>query len=80
MTELETLGTVTTIVRHAFDNDQINLTMESAGKDIPGWDSFHYVDIILRIQEALGVKIRAREANNVKTIGDLVRLIQVKLA
>jgi acyl carrier protein len=80
MTEPEILEKLTGIVRGVFANDQIVLTPESTGPEIPGWDSHHYVDIILRIEDALNISVRAREANKARNIGDLVNLIKTKLA
>ena len=80
MTETEILDTLTTIVRQVFKNEGIVLRRESTGPEIAGWDSYHYVDILLRIEETLGVKIRAREANKARNIGDLMTLISEKLA
>lgn len=79
MTEAEILDTLTTIVRDTVKRDGIVLTMESAGPEIPGWDSHHYVDIILRVEDALNITISVREANKARNIGDLVALIGAKL-
>jgi acyl carrier protein len=80
MTEPEILERLTGIVRQVFASNEIALTRASTGPEIPGWDSYRYVDIILRIEEALNIKIRVREANKARNIGDLVDLIQAKLA
>ena len=80
MTEPEILDTLTTIFRAALSNDEIVLTPETSPKDIPKWDSFRYVDIILRVEEDLGIKIRSREANKLRNVGEMVALIQTKQA
>ena len=48
--------------------------------DIPKWDSFKYVDIILRVEESMGIRIRSREANKLRNVGEMVTLIKEKLA
>ena len=80
MTEPEILDTLTTIFRAALSNDEIVLTPDTSPKDIPKWDSFRYVDIILRVEEDLGIKIRSREANKLRNVGEMVALIQSKQA
>lgn len=78
MTESEILDCLTTIFRSAFDDDRLALTPETTPKDIEKWDSHRYIDIILRVEEQLGIRIRAREANKAKTVGDLISVIQEK--
>ena len=80
MTESAILDIITPIFRVALGNEELVLRPEMTAKDIPKWDSFRYVDIILRIEEALNIKIRPREANKVKSIGDIIALIQSKQA
>jgi len=80
MTEPEIYDTLTAIFRSAMTDDSLVLTAETSPKDIPKWDSFHYVDIILQIEDTLGIKIRSREANKLRNVGELAALIQSKQA
>ena len=80
MTEDEIISSLTTIFRSALGSNDIVLKPETTPKDIPKWDSFRYVDIILQIEEQLGIKIRPREANKLKSVGDMVALIKSKQA
>jgi acyl carrier protein len=79
MTEPEILDTLTTIFRAALADETIMLKPETTAADIPKWDSYRYVDIIVRVENTLGIKIRAREANKAKSVGDIVAMIQTKL-
>jgi acyl carrier protein len=56
------------------------LKPETTTREIPKWDSFRYVEIILQIEAKLGIRIRAKEANAVRNIGEMVALIQSKQA
>lgn len=78
MTEPEILDALTPIFRAALSNDSIVMTPEMTPADIPKWDSFRYVDVILRIEEQLNVRIRSREANKIRNIGEMVKLIKDK--
>jgi acyl carrier protein len=53
---------------------------ETKPDDIPKWDSFRFVEIILQVEEKLGAKIRAREASKLRNIGEMVQLICSKQA
>ncbi|HVH77808.1 MAG TPA: acyl carrier protein [Stellaceae bacterium] len=79
MTEPEILDTLQNAFRAVFADDQMMIKPETEPKDLPKWDSYHFVDIILRLEEQLGIKIRAREANKTKNVGDLIALISTKL-
>ena len=78
MTEPEILAALTDIFRSALSNNSLILTPESTPRDIPKWDSFRYVDIILRIEEVMGIRIRSREANKLRNVSEMVALIQSK--
>jgi acyl carrier protein len=78
-TEAEILATLTTIFRAALADDTVVLKPETTAKDIPKWDSYRYLDIIVRVENTLGIKIRPREANKAKSVGDIVAMIQTKL-
>ena len=80
MTDPDILSELTTIFRSVLTNDDIVLRPELTTADIPKWDSFRYIDIILRIEETMHVKIRSREANKVRNIGEMVDLIRSKQA
>lgn len=78
MTDQEVINRLTEIFRSALANDDIMLTPETTPADIPKWDSFRYIDIILRIEETMNVKIRSREANKLRNVGEMVALVQAK--
>ncbi len=80
MTDQDIFEALTPIFRSVLANDAIVLKPETSQKDIPKWDSFRYIEIILQVEEAMGVKIRAREANKLANVGELVALIQAKKA
>ncbi len=80
MTDQDIYDALTPIFRTVLTNDGIVLKPETSQKDIPKWDSFRYIEIILQVEEAMGVKIRAREANKLANVGELVALIQAKKA
>jgi acyl carrier protein len=80
MTDQDVLAILTSIFRAELSADDIVLTPETTTRDIPKWDSFRYVEIILQIESKLGIRIRAKEANKLRDIGEMVALIQSKLA
>ena len=46
--------------------------------DIPAWDSFNNINIILAIEAKLGVKFTAGEIEKMSNAAELVRMIALK--
>lgn len=78
MNRPEIFEALTTIFRRAMADESIVLEPQTSPSDIPKWDSFRYVDIILEIEAVLGIKIRSREANKLRNVGEMVTLIESK--
>jgi acyl carrier protein len=78
MTEPEIYAALTTIVHDVFLRDDLVLTPELSAKDVPDWDSFKQIEIIIAVEEHFGIKFRTRELDSLNNIGDLVHLIASK--
>lgn len=72
------LQTLTPILRDIFLDDSLELTAQLSARDVPGWDSFKHIEIIIAAEEAYGVKFSSREIDGLKNIGDLATLIAAK--
>ena len=46
-TEAEIYGALTEIFRDVFNRDDLALKPELTAKDVPGWDSFKQIEIIM---------------------------------
>ena len=66
------------IFRDVFLSDDIELRPELSAKDVPGWDSFKQIDIILAVEEKYRIKLNTRELDSLHNVGDLVRVIADK--
>ena len=53
------------------------LTEESNFKDL-GIDSLDLVDLVFQMEEALDVQFEDEELLTIKTVGDLIRLVEAK--
>ena len=51
---------------------------EHFAKDVPGWDSFKQIDIILAVEEKYRIKLNTRELDSLQNVGDLVRVIAAR--
>ena len=80
MSEAEIYAALDAIFRVVFLRDDIELRPELSAKDVPGWDSFKQIDIILAIEAKYHVKFSTRELDSLHNVGDLVRVVGAKTA
>lgn len=78
MSETDIYAALGEIFRDVFLKDDIELTPELSAKDVPGWDSFKQIDIILAVEEKYRIKLNTRELDSLNNVGDLVRVITAK--
>jgi acyl carrier protein len=78
MTEAEIYEALTTIFHDVFLRDDLTLSSDLSAKDVPDWDSFKQIEIIIAAEERFGIKFRTREMDSLNNVGDLVRLIASK--
>ena len=78
MSEADIYAALGEIFQDVFLTDDIQLRPELSAKDVPGWDSFKQIDIILAVEEKYGIKLNTRELDSLNNVGDLVRVIAAK--
>lgn len=72
MTERELLDAFTRILRDLLDDDSIVLESDTTRADVPGWDSFAYVNFIVSVEMELGIKFAVADVESFMTVGDIV--------
>jgi acyl carrier protein len=72
MTEPEIYQALTTIFRDVFFARRSGLTPALSAKDVPDWDSFKQIEIIIAVEGHFGIKFRTREMDSLNSVGDLV--------
>ena len=80
MTEAELYDTLTAVFRQVLEDDTIELTPTTTAEDVDGWDSMNHIFIVVELEKRLGVKFQAAEMEELKNVGELVSLVQHKLA
>jgi len=80
MTDAEILKELHEIFHDVFDDDSIVLTPATTAKDIPEWDSFHHVSLIVGAEVRFGIKFQTAELEALQNVGEMVVLIARKLA
>jgi len=72
MTEQDVLATFTRILRDLLMDDSIVLKLDTLRPDVPGWDSFAYVNFIVADEGELGIRFNVAEVESFETVGDIV--------
>jgi acyl carrier protein len=67
----EVLTKFTNILRDLLGDDSIRLSLETRRGDVPGWDSFAYVNFIVAVEAELGIKFRVADVEAFETVGDI---------
>lgn len=79
-TEAEAYAALKEVFADVFMRDDLELTPSLTAKQVPGWDSFKQIEIIMATEERYGIKFNTRELDSLQSVGDLVRVIQAKTA
>lgn len=52
------------------------LSLRTAQGDVPGWDSFSQISLVRAVEQALGIRILASRVAVIRTLGDMVRIVE----
>jgi acyl carrier protein len=80
MNEAQIYTALTDIFRDHFDDEALAVGPTTNAADVPGWDSFNHVQLLVTIEARFGIKFLTTEIEGLKNVGDLARRILVKLA
>jgi acyl carrier protein len=73
MTDQEALDSFTRVLRDLLSNDSIQLTAETRREDVPGWDSFAYINFIVAVEQQFGIKFGVAEVESFENVGSIVQ-------
>ena len=76
----EIYAQLTPIFRDLFDDDNLVLTPGLQSGDVPEWDSFNHINLIVAVEAAFRIKFQTAELESLQTVGHLADLIWAKLA
>ena len=74
------LETLTEIFRTLFNNPDLDLHDGLVATDVPGWDSFNHINLIISIEEEFGVKFTNDEVAKMQNVGDLKKILVLKIS
>jgi acyl carrier protein len=72
------LGKITPIFQSIFDQPTLQISEETNAANVRGWDSFAHINLIVALENEFDIKFSTRELGEMKCVGDLLRLLQLK--
>jgi acyl carrier protein len=78
-TQETVLAEITDIARLVFEDPSLELTLQTSSDDVPRWDSLRHIALIVEAECRFDIRFRSNEIEELKSVGELVRLIQAKL-
>jgi len=79
MTQSEIIERLKKIIGQVVGNDNLNLTPNTTAEDVPGWDSFNHINIIMGTEMEFGIRFNTSELEQLKNVGELAALIEKRL-
>ena len=79
MDKVDIYKKLTGIFRDVLDEDDLVLTPELTAANVRGWDSLNHINIVVAAEAAFRIKFKSAELEDLKNVGELVSLIEVKL-
>ena len=76
---MDKLAKLQDIFRDVLDDESIMLTRETSPDKTGGWDSFAHINVVAACEAEFSVKFDLNDYPRIKTVGDLMDMIEGKL-
>ena len=68
------------VFRDVFEDDDLSIDRDSSAETVDGWDSLMHVSLMINVERVFGVKFSTTQVASLKDVGELVDLIESRLA
>jgi len=75
-----TLEELQAIFRDVLDQPDLKLTRESNAQTVEDWDSLAHINLVTAVATKFKIKFALGELQDLKDVGDMIDLIEMKLA
>ena len=76
----EIIEKLTCIFRNVFTDATLIITDEMTSNDVEKWDSLTHMLMISEVETAFEIKFKLKDLNKMKNVGNLIDIIESKLA
>jgi acyl carrier protein len=78
--ETQVYAALNEVFREVFDDPALTVGAATTAADVPGWDSQSHISLIVAAEARFGIRFRTAEIEELKDVGEFVRLIMAKKA
>jgi acyl carrier protein len=79
MNHQEILVQVNEIFKKVFENEQIQINMNTTASDVEEWDSLNHTAMIVEVEKHFKLKFKLKEVLSFQNVGDMVNTVHLKL-
>jgi acyl carrier protein len=76
----DTLKKIQAAFQAAFGVEPQTITIDTAPKDVPAWDSMGHVSLVSGLEQAFGLNFDVDEVMEMENVRQIVRIVDAKLA
>ncbi len=69
---------VQTVFREVFQSEDLVLRPDLTARDVPEWDSFNHINLIMGLEMAFDISFSTDEIAAMANVGDLVKILIAK--
>lgn len=80
MTEAAVYDVLTGIFRSVFGRADMVLSPALSARDVPGWDSFKQIEVMMAAEERFGIELSTHDIDTLRNVGDLAAIVLAKQA
>lgn len=77
---MTTMDKLTNIFRMVFDDDDVEINLQTTANEVDGWDSLSHVNLIVAVENYFGIRFTQKELLTFKNVGDLLGSIENKIS
>jgi acyl carrier protein len=67
---------LTDVIRDFFELPQLAIDPSTTAAQVEGWDSVAHVGLIVAVEKAFAVRFTTKEVKSLRTVGDLIGLLE----
>ncbi|MES2941544.1 MAG: acyl carrier protein [Pseudomonadota bacterium] len=76
----ELVQKLTLVFQDVFDDDDLAIYPEMTAADVDDWDSLKHITLVLAVEKAFQIRLKAAEVGALENVGQMIELLQKRLA
>lgn len=70
---------LTQVFQDVFDDDELTIHRDMTARDIDDWDSLMHITLVLAVEKAFGIRLKAAEVGALENVGQMIDLLHKRL-